>query len=111
MKKIISTAILFALVASSGALASEKFGWNPEKGKKLYISKVKKQLCHKMDVKKFTQTHTQKQWQEMIKNGTFEAELSLICPSFVDNTFTEAEISSLGDAVVNYASDSYNIPS
>jgi hypothetical protein len=111
IKRLLVTLSVLALLVGGSAVASEKYGWNPEKGKKLYISKIKKQLCRKMAVKKFTQAHTQKEWKEMLSNGTFEAELNKLCPDFGKNNFTEEQIASLGDAVVNYARDSYNIPS
>jgi len=111
IKRLLVTLSIFALLAGGSAVASEKYGWNPEKGKKLYIGKIKKQLCHKMAVKKFTQSHTQKEWKEMISNGAFEAELNRLCPDFGKNDFTEKQLANLGDAVINYASDSYNIPS
>jgi len=110
-KRLLITLSAVALLVCGSAVASEKYGWNPEKGKKLYIADVKKQLCNKMKVKKFTQKHTQKEWKDMIESGTFEAELVNICPDFGNNNFTEKQIANLGDAVINYASDSYNIPS
>jgi len=111
IKRLLVTLTALALLVGSSAVASEKYGWNPEKGKKLYIGKMKKQLCRKMEVKKFTQTHTQAEWKAMIQNGTFEAELNRLCPDFGKNDFTEKQIASIGDAVINYARDSYNIPS
>ena len=44
MKKFLIAAVLLALIAGS-AVASDKYGWNPEKGKKLYIAKIKKKFC------------------------------------------------------------------
>ena len=112
MKKRLLVAVsTLALLASSSAIASEKYGWNPEKGKKLYIAKLKKKYCRKLAVKKFTQAHTQKEWKEIIKNGTFIEELKKLCPDFDSSAFTEEQIANLGDAVINYAKDSYNIPS
>ena len=111
IKRLIIALSVLAFLAGGSALANEKYGWNPEKGKKLYIAKMKKQLCRKLAVKKFTQAHTQKEWKEMIKNGTFIQEVTKICPDFGKNNFTEEQISSLSDAVINYARDSYNIPS
>jgi len=111
IKQLLVTLSVLALLAGGSAVASEKYGWNPEKGKKLYIAKIKKQLCRKMAVKKFTQTHTQKEWKEMISSGVFESELNRLCPDFGKNDFTEKQLANLGDAVINYASDSYNIPS
>jgi len=110
MKKFLIAAALLALIAGS-AVASDKYGWNPEKGKKLYIAKIKKKFCGKLKVKKFTQSHTQKEWKELITNGTFVDELKKICPDFDETKFTEEQIANLGDAVINYAKDSYNIPS
>jgi len=111
IKQLLVTLSALALLAGGSAVASDTFGWNPEKGKKLYISKMKKQLCRKLAVKKFTQAHTQAEWKEMISNGAFEAELNRLCPDFGKNDFTEKQIASIGDAVINYALDSYNIPS
>lgn len=111
IKHLLVVLSAIALLVGGSAAASEKYGWNPEKGKKLYIAKMKKQLCRKLAVKKFTQTHTQGEWKAMIQNGTFEAELNRLCPDFGKNDFTEAQIASIGDAVINYAKDSYNIPS
>jgi RNA polymerase subunit RPABC4/transcription elongation factor Spt4 len=110
MKKFLIAVAALALIASI-TNASDKFGWNPEKGKKLYISKIKKKLCNKLHVKKFTQAHTQKEWKDLINNGTFVEELKKICPNFDETKFTEEQIANLGDAVINYAKDSYNIPS
>jgi hypothetical protein len=111
MKKVFIALTALALLASGSAVASKKYGWNPEKGKKLYIGKIKKQLCRKMAVKKFTQSYTQKEWKEMISSGTFVEEVTKLCPDFGKNDFTEKQIADLGDAVINYARDSYNIPS
>ena len=110
MKKFLIAVAALALLASS-ANASAKYGWNPEKGKKLYIAKIKKKFCGKMAVKKFTQAHTQKEWKEFIENGTFIDELKKLCPDFDETKFTDEQIANLGDAVINYAKDSYNIPS
>jgi len=106
---LIALSIIFLFV--SGAVA-EDFGWNPEKGKKLFVAKVKKQICKKkLSIKKFTQAHTQKEWKEIIENGKFEEEFQKLCPDYVIGSLTPKQIDSLGDAAVNYASDSYNIPS
>ena len=111
MKKFLIAIVALMLIGSSSAYASVKYGWNPEKGKKLYIAKIKKKFCGKMPVKKFTQAHTQKEWKELIENGTFIDELKKLCPDFDETKFTEEQIANLGDAVINYAKDSYNIPS
>jgi hypothetical protein len=111
IKQLLIVLSAVALLVSGSAVASEKYGWNPEKGKKLYISKIKKQLCRKMAVKNFTQSYTQKEWKDKISNGTFVEEVTKLCPDFGKNDFTEKQIANLGDAVINYARDSYNIPS
>jgi hypothetical protein len=110
LKKLLIALAALALTAGA-AQASAKYGWNPEKGKKLYISKMKKQLCRKLPVKKFTQAHTQKEWKEIIESGRFEEELMKLCPDYKPGIFTEKQLADLGDAVINYAKDSYNIPS
>ena len=110
-RKTVYLLLLALWMVAGSATASDKYGWQPEKGKKLYISKIKKQLCRKMPVKKFTQAHTQKEWQSMIEDGSFVREVTKLCPDFGKNDFTEKQIADLGDAVINYARDSYNIPS
>jgi opacity protein-like surface antigen len=111
MKKFLIAAVLLALIAGS-AVASDKYGWNPEKGKKLFIAKIKKQVCKKkLSIKGFTQAHTQKEWKELIQNGQFVETFKALCPDFDETKFTEEQIANLGDAAINYAKDSYNIPS
>ena len=111
MKKLWLALLAFSFLLTSNALASAKYGWNPEKGKKLYIAKLKKKYCKGLPVKKFTQAHTQKEWEEIIKSGRFIEELKKLCPDFDENAFTDEQLANLGDAVINYAKDSYNIPS
>jgi len=103
---------VLALFMAGSVVASDQFGWNPEKGKKLFIAKIKKRICKgKLSIKGFTQAHTQKEWQEIIKNGQFETEFSKLCPEYTPGNLTAEQIANLGDAAINYASDSYNIPS
>jgi len=109
LKQLLTALAALALVAA--AAQASQYGWFPEKGKKLYISKMKKQLCRKLPVKKFTQAHTQKEWKEIIESGRFEEELKKLCPDYRPGLFTEKQLADLGDAVINYAKDSYNIPS
>ncbi len=110
LKRLLSVLAAMVLLAVA-AQASQEYGWNPEKGKKLYIAKIKKQMCRKLGVKKFTQAHTQKEWKELIESGRFIEELKKICPDFDPSKFTKKQLADLGDAVINYAKDSYNIPS
>jgi hypothetical protein len=110
-KKSLITLSAFVVLANTNLCASEIYGWNPEIGKKLYISKIKKQMCKKLHVKKFTQVHTQKEWKQHIDNGSFVTELKEICKDFDEKALTNRQLANLGDAVINYASDSYNIPS
>jgi hypothetical protein len=112
IKRLLAALSVVALLAAGSAVASDKFGWNPEKGKKLFVAKVKKHVCKKkLSIKGFTQAHTQKEWKEIIQSGQFEAEFTKLCPPYVPGVLTEEQVASLGDAAINYASDSYNIPS
>jgi hypothetical protein len=112
IRRLLIALSALALLAGSGAVASDKFGWNPEKGKKLFVAKVKKHVCKKkLSIKGFTQAHTQKEWKEIIQSGQFEAEFTRLCPPYVAGIFTEEQVANLGDAAINYARDSYNIPS
>jgi hypothetical protein len=112
LKRFLVALTVTGLLAGGAAVASEKFGWNPEKGKKLFVAKVKKRVCKKkLSIKGFTQAHTQKEWKEIIQSGQFEAEFQRLCPPYTPGVLTEEQVASLGDAAINYASDSYNIPS
>lgn len=111
IKRLVVVLSALALLAGGSAIADENFGWNPEKGKKLFIAKIKKRFCPKLSIKKFTQAHTQKEWKELIANGKFVEEFKKLCPGFDEKLFTEEQIASLGDTAINYARDSYNIPS
>jgi hypothetical protein len=75
LKRFLVALTVTGLLAGGAAVASEQFGWNPEKGKKLFVAKVKKHVCKKkLSIKGFTQAHTQKEWKEIIENGKFEEE-------------------------------------
>ncbi len=111
-KRTFGVLALAALLAGGTAVASEKFGWNPEKGKKLFVAKIKKKICKgKLSIKGFTQAHTQKEWKDIIESGQFEAEFQKLCPPYTPGQLTEKQVADLGDAAINYAKDSYNIPS
>jgi len=112
IKRLLIALTTLALLAGGSAVASEKYGWNPELGKKLFVAKVKKHICKKkLSIKGFTQAHTQKEWKEIIQNGQFEAIFQELCPPYTPGVLTEEQVASLGDAAINYAKDSYNIPS
>ena len=112
LKKLLIALPALLILAGGSAIASEKYGWNPEKGKKLFVSKIKKQVCKKkLSIKGFTQAHTQAEWKEIIKKDSFIKAMSKLCPEFKKSLFTEKQIASLEDAAINYAKDSYNIPS
>jgi len=70
-----------------------------------------KKKCKPLSIKKFTQAHTQKEWKEIIESGRFEEEFKKLCPNYQPGSLTPQQVASLGDAAINYAKDSYNIPS
>jgi hypothetical protein len=109
IKRLLISATALALLMGASAMASGEFGWNPEKGKKLFVSKLKKKC--KISITKFTQAHTQKEWKAIIANGQFEEEFKKVCPPYESGKLTPKQVADLGDCAVNYASDSYNIPS
>ena len=112
LRRIFVALSVLLLLAGGSALASEKYGWNPEKGKKLFVAKIKKQICKKkLSIKGFTQAHTQKEWKEIIESGRFEEEFKRLCPPYEPGMLTPKQVADLGDCAINYASDSYNIPS
>jgi len=112
IKRLLITLSALALLLGGSSVASEKYGWNPELGKKLFVAKIKKHICKgKLSITGFTQAHTQKEWKEIIKNGQFETVFTTLCPQYTAGKFTEKQVANLGDTAINYASDSYNIPS
>ncbi len=112
IKRLIIALSALALLLGGSSVASEKYGWNPELGKKLFVAKIKKHICKgKLKITAFTQSHSQKEWREIIKNGQFEDTFIGLCPQYKKGVFTEEQVANLGDAAINYASDSYNIPS
>ena len=107
MKKLF--ALFIVISALAGSLFAGGNGWSPEKGKKVFYSKIVMKCQNKITFKKIALGHTQKEWRTIIETNNFENEFQTLCPGFQVSDLTKAQIKSLNDAVINYASDSYNI--
>jgi len=109
MKKLFA---LFAVISIiTGSLFANGNDWSPEKGKRVFYSKVRPTMCQnkQLTFKKIALSHTQKEWRTIIETNNFDNELQKFCSDFKASDLTKAQMKSLNDGVINYANDSYNI--
>jgi Spy/CpxP family protein refolding chaperone len=103
LTKIALASLLGMAVISTSAFA------DADKGQKIYSKKLKK-ACG-MDGGKFAKHHTQDEWKEIIQNGKLKDEVTSICKDADISKIKDKHIPNLGDFVIEYASDSGNVPS
>ena len=90
MKKLL---ILFAIISVlTGSLFAGGNGWSPEKGKKVFYSKIVMKCQTKITFKKIALSHTQKEWRTIIETNNFENEFQTLCPGFQVSDLTKAHI-------------------
>ncbi len=77
-----------------------------DKGQKIYSKKLKA-TCG-MDGGKFAAKHTQDEWSAIIEDGKLADEITAICGEGA--SVKEKKLGDLGDFVVEFASDSGNVP-
>jgi hypothetical protein len=77
-----------------------------DKGQKIYSKKLKA-TCG-MDGGKFAATHTQDEWTAIIEEGKLADEVTSVCGDGA--AVKEKKLGDLGDFVVEFASDSGNVP-
>jgi len=77
-----------------------------EKGKKIYVKKMKSKCG--FSGAKFAQKHTQDEWEAINGAGKFAEEAKKICPGLELNPKFVPDIY---DFAYEYASDSGNVPS
>lgn len=80
---------------------------NIAKGQKLYLKKMKK-ACG-MNGAEFAGQHTQEEWDQIRKDGTFAEEAMKLCPDL--KKVREKWIPDIWQFSYEYASDSGNVPS
>ena len=77
-----------------------------DKGQKIYSKKLKA-TCG-MDGGKFAANHTQDEWTAIIEDGKLADTVIEVCGE--EATVKEKKLGDLGDFVVEFASDSGNVP-
>ncbi|AKF24625.1 cytochrome C [Sulfurovum lithotrophicum] len=100
MTKLALAALLGMAVLSTTASA------NPNKGKKIYMKKMKAKCG--FSGAKFATKHTQDEWEKIKNAGKFAGEAAKICPGL---KLKEKYINDVYDFAHEYASDSGNVPS
>ena len=102
--------LLKLLVASSIALGfSTSLMADAAKGQKFYI-KLLKEPCG-MDGAKFAVKHTQDEWKSIAESGKFEQEVIKLCPNVKAGDIKPNAQKEIIDFLIEYASDSGNVPS
>ncbi len=105
LTKLALAALLGMAVLSTTASA------NVEKGKKIYMKKLKASCG--FSGAKFATKHTQDEWEKIKGAGKFKDEIVKICPkaSKAAGKLKDKYINDLYDFSYEYASDSGNVPS
>jgi hypothetical protein len=104
MTKLAVAALLGLAVVSTTASAGGKA--SPEKGKKIYMKKMKA-ACG-FSGAKFAAKHTQSEWEKINGAGKFAEEAAKICPGL---KLKAKYVPSVYEFAHEYASDSGNVPS
>ena len=105
MKKITTLALiaLFGFAMTTTAVQAGSIN----KGQKIYGKKIKGQ-CGDLGGGKFAASFKQKEWEDAMKAGKFEAKVKEVCPKV--ETYKEKWTPHLFEFAVEYASDTGNEP-
>ncbi len=79
------------------------------KGQKIYAKKLKK-VCG-MNGGEFAKKHTQDEWKKISEDKALKTEIKSICKDADVEKIKDKYIPDLSDFVVEFASDSGNVPS
>jgi Spy/CpxP family protein refolding chaperone len=79
------------------------------KGQKIYAKKLKK-VCG-MNGGEFAKKHTQDEWKKINDSKALKSEIKSICKDANVDKIKDKYVPHLGDFVVEFASDSGNVPS
>ncbi|MEA3371747.1 MAG: cytochrome C [Campylobacterota bacterium] len=106
MKTLLKTVLASAvLLAMSATVASA----DVNKGKKLYMKKLKKHCG--ISGAAMAGKHTQDEWSEIQGGGKMADEIKLICPKVKDGAIKDKYLEHYYDFFKEYGSDSGNVPS
>ena len=106
MNKLLRTVLASMMIlAVSTTVASA----DVNKGKKLYMKKLKK-ACG-MSGAAMAGKHTINEWSELNTDGKIADEIKLICPKVKDKDLKDKYLEHYYDFFKEYGSDSGNVPS
>lgn len=94
--------ILFGLAIFSTSVSADA-----AKGQKIYLKKMKAPCG--FNGTKFAHSHTQKEWDDIHKDGKMEEQIKKLCPNIQE--WNKKWDNDLFEFTHKYASDSGNIPS
>jgi len=106
MNNIIKIALGAAIILSMGATTASA---SPDKGKKLYIKKLKSSCGFSGGV--MAGKHTVDEWTEINANGKLADEIKTICPKATDKALKGKYLEHYFDFFKEFGSDSGNVPS
>ena len=106
MKNIIKIALGAAIILSMGATTASA---SPDKGKKLYVKKLKS-ACG-LSGAAMAGKHTVSEWEEINAGGKIADEIKTICPKVKDGALKDKYLEHYFDFFKEYGSDSGNVPS
>jgi len=106
MNNIIKIALGAAIILSMGATTASA---SPDKGKKLYIKKLKSACGFSGGV--MAGKHTVDEWSEINADGKIADEIRTICPKVEDKALKEKYLEHYFDFFKEFGSDSGNVPS
>lgn len=95
-------------VVLMGAVAVTSGYASVEKGKKIYMKKLKAPCG--FTGAKFAIKHTQDEWEAIMKAGKFKEEIKKICPKVMLKRIRDKYIQDLYDFSYEFASDSGKVP-
>jgi len=106
MNNIIKIALGAAMILSLSASTASA---SADKGKKLYVKKLKS-ACG-LSGAAMAGKHTVSEWEEINAGGKISDEIRVICPKVKDGALKDKYIEHYFDFFKEYGSDSGNVPS
>ena len=106
MKNVMKIALSAALLLSMSATVASA---SPDKGKKLYMKKLKS-ACG-LSGAAMAGKHTVDEWSEINANGKIADEIKVICPKVKDGALKGKYLPHYFDFFKEFGSDSGNVPS
>lgn len=106
MNTLLKTVLASVMILAVGTTVASA---DVNKGKKLYMKKLKKS-CN-ISGAAMAAKHTQEEWSELNANGKIADEIKLICPKVKEKVLKDKYLEHYFDFFKEYGSDSGNVPS